>query len=88
MNTAEFYIPDSNNHGDKIRLFKPISAIQLVPAEDGGAKLGLLSQLGPGATVEICGGGFDDRTVKVRSSNHYYFVFLEDLNSQTAAASR
>lgn len=86
MNTAEFYIPDSNNHGDRIWLTRTISAIQLLPAEDGGAKLGLLSQLGPGLGVEICGTGFDERTVKVRSSDHYYFVFLEDLNSQRVAA--
>ena len=86
MNTAEFYIPDPNNHGDKFRLFKAISAIQLVPAEEGGARLGLLSQLGPGSTVEICGSGFDERTVKVRSSNQYYFVFLQDLQAQAAVA--
>ena len=86
MNTAEFYIPDPNNHGDKIWLSKRISAIQLVPAEEGSARLGLLSQLGPGIIVEICGSGFDERTVKVRSSDQYYFVFLQDLSSQAARA--
>lgn len=84
INTSEFYFPDPNNHGDRIRLFKPISAIQLVQAEDGGAKLGVISQLGPGTTVEICGSGFNERTVKVRSASQYYFVFLQDLNLQKA----
>lgn len=88
VNTASLFIPGPNHHGEKFWLSKCISAIQLVAAEDGGAKLGLLSQLGPGVTVEICGKGFDERTVKVRSSQQYYFVFLEDLPSQAAAAAR
>jgi hypothetical protein len=58
-----------------------------LPDENGGGKLGLLSQLGPGVTVEICGNGFDDRTVKVRTANQqYYFVFFQDLTLQKAAA--
>lgn len=86
INSAELYIPESTNHGDRISLLKHISAIQLVPAQDGHAKLGLLSQLAPGTIVEVCGNGFNERTVKVRSSNQYYFVFLEDLNSQPSAS--
>lgn len=86
VDTASLFIPGPDHHGEKFRLSKRISAIQLVAAEDGGAKLGLLSQLGPGATVEICGKGFNERTVKVRSSHQYYFVFLEDLTSQAPDA--
>lgn len=86
INTDALYIPDLNKHGERVWLSKSISAIQLVPAEEGGAKFGLLSHLGPGVAVEICGNGFDERTVKVRAHSHYYFVFWQDLEGQANAA--
>jgi hypothetical protein len=82
VNTGAFFIPRADTHGQKVCLLKPISAIQLAEDDRGRAKLGLLSQLGPGTTVECCGDGFNDRTVKVRVNNLCYFVFLQDLESQ------
>ena len=79
-------IPDERAHGRIVSLVKCISAVQLVPKEDGrGAKLGLFSQLPAGIILEICGDGFTDRTVKVRANDLYYFVFKEDLEIAQAA---
>jgi hypothetical protein len=82
-----FFIPSSDTGGQKIPLSKRISAIQLVRKEDGRARLGLLSQLGPGTILEQCGDGFNERTVKVRTNGQVYFVFRQDLEAQTAQAS-
>jgi hypothetical protein len=80
-----FFIPTSNIAGEKVSLSKRISAIELVQKENGRAKLGLLSQLSPGTMLEACGDGFNERTVKVRANGQVYFVFRQDLESQSAA---
>jgi hypothetical protein len=82
-----FFIPSSDLAGLKTALCQRISAIELVRKEDGRAKLGLLSQLGPGTVIEQCGDGFNERTVKVRADGHVYFVFCEDLEAQCSHAS-
>ena len=81
LNPDTFSIPDGDHGGERISLVKPISAIQLIPKEDGkGARLGLISQLGPGITIEICGDGFNERMLKVRANELYFFVFAQDLD--------
>jgi len=45
----------------------------------GSAKLGPMLQLPAGSHVELCGAGFNSRTVKVRHNDSYYFAFQEDL---------
>jgi hypothetical protein len=69
----------SGSSGLEIMLQRPISAIQAFHQEDGSTRLGLFSKLGPGITVQRCGEGFNDRTVKVRTNGQCYFVFVEDL---------
>ncbi len=80
-----FFIPTKDIRGERIPLSRRISAIQLIQKEDGRAKLGLLSQLGPGTTLERCGDGFNERTVKVRANGQCYFVFRQDLECQETA---
>ena len=63
----------------KLTLPKQISAIQMVPAGNTHGKLGLITQLPCGATVDICGDGFNERTAKIRYGQGYFFVFLQDL---------
>ena len=77
---------DPNKEGARTTLSRSISAIQCFQDEYGHEKLGLLSQLGPGVTVERCGAGFNERTVKVRVNGHYYFVFAQDVEAQAKAA--
>lgn len=81
MNTHAFFVQD-RPCSDRIVLSKTISAIEAAGTNDGAVKLGLLSQLHAGTIVERCGNGFTDRTVKVRTQTAYYFVFLQDLESQ------
>ena len=60
-------------------LGKNVSAIQIMAAEDGSRRLGLITQLPEGAQVDIGGPGFNDRTVKVHCGGSSYFIFMEDL---------
>ena len=67
-------------------LSKNVSAIQILPEEDGRSRLGLLTQLPEGAEVHLGGPGFNDRTIRVRSGGASYFIFLEDLESHKKPA--
>lgn len=84
VNQKALFIPDGAIEGPKFRLARSISALPLEPEGHGnGAKLGLLSQLGPGTKLVVCGEGFDERTVKVRANGLCYFVFSQDIASLT-----
>ena len=67
---------------------RSVSAIQILPTEDGErTRLGLITQLPEGAEIEIGGPGFSDRTVRVRCGGASYFVFLDDLEAARKHAS-
>jgi hypothetical protein len=75
---------NESNRDNRVCLRKYIAAIQAMQEEQAGSRLGILSQLAPGTTVEPVGCGFNDRTVKVRATNGlYYFIFLQDLEAQS-----
>jgi hypothetical protein len=63
------------------RLARRIPAILLEKSDLKGqnGKLGLILHLPADSEVEVCGEGFNSRTVKVCHSGLYYFVFAEDL---------
>ena len=63
-------------------LSSDISAMQVLPFSEGGARLSPVSRLPRGARIEACGDGFDEQTLKVSYEGHYYFVFLQDLEPQ------
>lgn len=71
--------PTSIPFEETYTLGKSISAIQIMAAEDGSRRLGLITQLPEGAQIDIGGPGFNDRTVKIRCSGSSYFIFLDDL---------
>lgn len=56
-----------------------VPAIPIVLATDGSVELGPITRLPEGATLQFCGDGFNDVTVKIWWEGRYYFVFLEDL---------
>jgi len=56
-----------------------ICAIELIAGQDNRGRLGAITQLPQHVQLEICGDGFNERTVKVRCQNSFYFVFREDL---------
>jgi hypothetical protein len=70
-------------------LSKNIAAIQVLPADGPGEpRLGMITQLPEGAELELCGEGFNERTVRVRWAEGFYFVFLQDLDvARTMSAS-
>jgi len=48
----------------------------------------MITQLPEGAELELCGEGFNERTVRVRWAEGFYFVFLQDLDvARTMSAS-
>jgi hypothetical protein len=74
--------PDNLSYCRKV-ISRRISALQLVQAREGQGKLGPLSQLAPGTDVEICGDGYNEKTTKVRVQGVYFFVFREDLETDS-----
>jgi hypothetical protein len=62
-----------------VTLSKVIAAINIRETEDGHMRMGLISQLPQGAELQICGEGFNERTIKVRWGERLYFVFVQDI---------
>jgi hypothetical protein len=86
VNSEAVFIPeDFSSPQESYTLSRKIAAIQLVSTGDGGARLGTVSQLLPGAHLDLCGTGFNERTVKVRCETGFYFVFLQDIAADRAA---
>ena len=82
MNEEMIFIPKEPVIQGSCTLPRKIAAIRLdrrTGLNSGKAKLGTILQLPAGSNVELCGDGFNPRTVKVRHQNSYYFVFEEDL---------
>ena len=80
LNRNEIFIPCPVRVERTSRLTRGVSAVQLEPGNDSNrARLGELKTLPAGATVEICGAGYNERTVKVRCSGEFFFVFHGDL---------
>ncbi|MBV8071568.1 MAG: hypothetical protein JO270_16785 [Acidobacteriaceae bacterium] len=61
-----------------------LCAMQVKRDMDGNWKMGLLTQLTAASPIEVCGEGFNEKTVKVRVKDSYYFVFRADLQSRYA----
>lgn len=68
-----------------ITLSKVIAAINIRETEDGHTRLGLIAQLPTGAQLEVCGEGFNERTLKVRWEDRFYFVFVHDVEAKPKA---
>ncbi len=81
INARGFDVPSCHRSEERAQtLAKNIAAIQLLPPDGAGeTRLGMITQLPTGAEVQICGEGFNERTVRVRWAGGYYFVFLQDL---------
>lgn len=80
MSLADSYVAAETPFGRVYVLPKIVSAIPILPSEQGGStRLGLLTQLPEGAEIEIGGPGFNDRTLRVKCGTAAYYVFLDDL---------
>jgi len=79
MNINALNIPEFVSVEGTVIVPKDVPAMELVPAENG-ARLGQIALLRKGTPVDICGSGFSERTVKVRSENRFYFIYLQDID--------
>jgi hypothetical protein len=66
-------------------LTNALTAFTIFPSELDAPRLGPLCELPEQAELEICGDGFNERTVKARYGDSYYFVFWSDLNSASCS---
>jgi hypothetical protein len=70
------------NEGPLFCLQKNIAAIQVLPTGNSEEpRLGMITQLPAGAELQVCGEGFNERTMKVQWAGGLYFVFLQDVDS-------
>ena len=76
-------IPDCISPKQSYTLSRKIPAVQLVPTDGTHARLGPIIQLPSGSQLDLCGEGYNERTVKVRCDAMFYFVFQEDLTSMS-----
>lgn len=83
-------IPECPTTERAVVLSKAIPAIELVPVENCKARLGRISEIAEGARLEICGSGFNERTIKARWGEGFYFVYVRDLEmaEEKAAVAR
>ena len=79
LNEEVLSIPESVYPRETYTLCKRIAAIRLTRVDDRRVKLGEIVQLPPRARLDYCGGGYNERTVKVHYGGEFYFVFLQDL---------
>ena len=71
--------PNPAVYENTITLRRATAAIRIVPEEYGRSRFGLCMHLPAGARIEICGMGFSERTVQVRSEGFSYFVLLKSV---------
>ena len=62
-------------------LTSAITVFRTFPEDHQDDSGGPICELPEGAEVEVCGGGFNKRTVKVRYGDCYYHAFWRDLAS-------
>ena len=53
--------------------------MQVAAPINGKQPTGVLKQIFPTPDLQICGEGFNDKTVQVRLGDSIYFVFRQDL---------
>jgi len=66
------------------KLSRNITVIRL-GTDENGKRGGGISELPKDAKLDLCGEGFNERTVKVRWHGKLFFAFLQDLDSPAGA---
>lgn len=62
-----------------ITLKKDVSALEIVRRKNASGPFGAPAQISKGSRLEICGTGFNERTLRVRFQDRLFFVFRQDL---------
>lgn len=84
VNAQALFIPESPSVGRIFLLARSVCAISLERLPTGRVRLGSIVSLPEGAPLEICGEGFNERTVKIKWRGNCYFVLLEDVDTVNA----
>lgn len=63
------------------KLWKDIAAIRLLANSEGNPRYGGIFELPRDAEVDVCGAGFNERTVKLRWRGEFFIAFVQDLES-------
>ena len=66
-------------HCDSIKLSRRICAIRIKTDATGHERLAELAEIGPGCAVQVCGPGYNYRTVRILLNGEPMFVFEQDL---------
>jgi hypothetical protein len=78
--TEALYIPEAETYTFTPPLTESVVAVELLRTSRG-TRLGRISRIPEGACLDICGDGYNDRTVKVRWQGQIYFVLRQDLEA-------
>ena len=71
--------PNFDQSARSLTLDNDVSALELTIEVDSPERLGGISLIPKGSTVEIFGFGFNERTYKIRCQDRFYYVFIQDL---------
>ena len=74
-------IPLSVSIQQTVMADKDLSAIHIQLAKSGRPRLSKIFKIPQGALLEVCGSGFNVRTVKARYNGDFYFVFQNDIEA-------
>ena len=56
--------------------------MRLTPAAHGSqGRLGDIVPLEPGTRLDCCGDGYNEQTIKVHCAGDFYFVFLQEVDT-------
>jgi hypothetical protein len=78
---------DNSKFPKTYTLSKSIAAIRALPPRAQATRKGGISKLPKGAQVQIWAEGFNERTVKVKCKDLFYFVFIQDLEAHSQSQS-
>ena len=84
MNDISLFSQDAKCAGGSFTASKDIFALELVPASNGSHSGGV-RRVPKGAYLQVCGNGFNERTVQVRWEGRLCFVFLQDVGPLESA---
>ena len=82
MFPAEVYSSSAESPARRcLTLSRSICVIRFTsPKTNGDRSYGGLAELAAGTPVEICGAGFNNRSLKISANHREYFVFIRDLD--------
>jgi hypothetical protein len=78
MNSNSQCLPQHEPVQGVLTVPQALSALELLPAHRG-AHSGRITPVPKGTRLQVCGRGFNERTVQVRWEGRVGFVFLQDV---------